>query len=30
MAIDLVFYYLMLATEAWDEIKTELEEEESN
>jgi hypothetical protein len=30
MQIDLVFYYLHLATRAWDEIKTELEEEESN
>jgi len=30
MAIDLVFYYLKLANEAWEEIKTELEEKESN
>jgi hypothetical protein len=30
MQVDLVFYYLKLANEAWEEIKTQLEEEESN
>jgi hypothetical protein len=30
MQIDLLFYYLKLANEAWEEIKTELEEKESN
>jgi hypothetical protein len=30
MQVDLVFYYLKLANEAWEEIKTQLEEEENN
>jgi hypothetical protein len=30
MQVDLVFYYLKLGREAWEEIKTQLEEEESN
>jgi hypothetical protein len=30
MQVDLIFYYLQLANEAWEEIKTELEEKENN